>query len=57
MYRPLQVFIDVSMVKISCSSLFCLLKISRMNIEINEGLGDVKIVGKVEELIDVLIVR
>jgi hypothetical protein len=45
------------MVKISCSSLFCLLKISRMNIEINEGLGDVKIVGKVEELIDVLIVR
>jgi hypothetical protein len=28
-----------------------------MNIEINEGLGDVKGVGKVEELIDVLIVR
>jgi len=28
-----------------------------MNNEINEGLGDVKGVGKVEELIDVLIVR
>jgi hypothetical protein len=57
LYRPLQVFIGVSVVKISCNSLFYLLKIGRMNIEINEGLGDVKIVGKVEELIDVLILR
>jgi hypothetical protein len=57
LYKPLEVFIDVYMVKISCNSLFCLLKIGHMNIEINEGLGDVKGVGKVEELIDVLIVR
>jgi hypothetical protein len=57
LYKPLQVFINVSMVKISCNSLFCLLKIGRMNIEINEGIGDVKGVGKVEELIDVLIVK
>lgn len=43
------------MLKISCNSLFCLLKIDHMNIEINEGLGDVKGVGKVDKLIDVLI--
>jgi hypothetical protein len=57
LYRPLQVFIDISVIKISCNSLFCLLKIGHMNFEINEGLGDVKGVGKVEELIDVLKVR
>ncbi len=38
------------MVKISCNSLFCLLKIGHANIEINESLGDVKGVGKIEEL-------
>jgi hypothetical protein len=44
-------------VEIFCNSLFCLLKIGCMNIEINESLGDVKGIGKVEELINVLIVR